>query len=171
MSFSGTFLLTEAVRPGQLYNTQAKLETLEDRTQIIDTDWGVFRTAEVAPPPPTIAPSQFTAVRISSSEFRQLFRGGTLAIVVYYTHQGKAESEYLYAAIGNRGVFGFDEVANGRTLVTVPDDPSPVERPGGILIPITNAVSPGTYDLYAKVGIGVTPRAITPTMDNIVQVL
>ncbi len=55
MSFSGTFLLTEALKPGKLYNTRAKLQTLEEPTQIIDTDWGVIRIAEFAPPPPTAA--------------------------------------------------------------------------------------------------------------------
>lgn len=50
MSFSGTFLLTEALEPGRLYNTRAKLETLDDRTQETDTDWGVVRIKEAAPP-------------------------------------------------------------------------------------------------------------------------
>ena len=59
MSFSGTFLLNEALEPDQLYNTQAKLQTLEDPTQIIDTDWGVIRITEVAPPPPPPAVARF----------------------------------------------------------------------------------------------------------------
>jgi hypothetical protein len=51
-SFSGTFLLTEALSPGQTYSTRAKLETLEDPTQETDTDWGVLTIEEAAPPPP-----------------------------------------------------------------------------------------------------------------------
>jgi len=50
-SFSGTFLLTEALEPGRLYSTRAKLQTLEDRTQETDTDWGVITIREVEPPP------------------------------------------------------------------------------------------------------------------------
>lgn len=49
-SLEGTFLLTEALEPGRLYNTRAKLETLDDPTQEIDTDWEVVRIKEAAPP-------------------------------------------------------------------------------------------------------------------------
>ncbi|MBA7652329.1 hypothetical protein ES703_60159 [subsurface metagenome] len=59
MSFSGTFLLTEALQPGQLYSTRARLETLEDPAQETDTNWGVISIAEVAPPPPP-PPAEFT---------------------------------------------------------------------------------------------------------------
>lgn len=52
MSFSGTFLLTTQLKAGQMYNTRAKLQTVEDPTQIIDTDWGVLTIREEAPPPP-----------------------------------------------------------------------------------------------------------------------
>jgi len=52
LSFSGTFLLTTQLKAGQMYNTRAKLQTLEDPTQIIDTDWGVLTIREEAPPPP-----------------------------------------------------------------------------------------------------------------------
>ena len=66
MSFNGTFLLTEALRPGN-FNTQAKLETLEDRQQIIDTDWGVFSLAEVAAPPAPAPPPAAAGHTISLS--------------------------------------------------------------------------------------------------------
>ncbi|GAH71384.1 unnamed protein product, partial [marine sediment metagenome] len=58
MSISGTFRLTPSppLRQGQLYNTRARLETLEDPAQETDTDWGIIRIAEVAPPPPPPAP-------------------------------------------------------------------------------------------------------------------
>ena len=49
-SFEGTFELTEALEPGRLYNTRAKLETLDDRTQETDTDWSVLTIREEAPP-------------------------------------------------------------------------------------------------------------------------
>ncbi|HUV52312.1 MAG TPA: hypothetical protein VMW64_04470 [Dehalococcoidia bacterium] len=49
-SFTGTFLLTEALNPGRTYNTRAKLETLDDRTKETDTDWEVVRIQEAAPP-------------------------------------------------------------------------------------------------------------------------
>ncbi|GAH40483.1 unnamed protein product, partial [marine sediment metagenome] len=49
-SISGTFLLTTQLRAGQMYNTRAKLQTLEDPTQEIDTDWGVLTIKEEAPP-------------------------------------------------------------------------------------------------------------------------
>jgi len=59
-SFSGTFLLTTQLKAGQMYNTRAKLETLEDPTQEIDTDWGVLTIREEAPPPPP--PVEYTLV-------------------------------------------------------------------------------------------------------------
>ena len=46
-TLSGTFVLTSALEPGKTYNVQAKLETLEDRTQEIDTDWSVIVIASV----------------------------------------------------------------------------------------------------------------------------
>ncbi|MBA7680830.1 hypothetical protein ES703_89151 [subsurface metagenome] len=50
-SLSGTFILTEALEPGRTYSVRAKLETLIDRTQETDTDWGVITIEEVLPPP------------------------------------------------------------------------------------------------------------------------
>jgi len=49
-SFTGTFLLTEALNPGRTYNTRARLETLADPTQETDTDWSVLTIREEAPP-------------------------------------------------------------------------------------------------------------------------
>ena len=63
-SISGTFLLTTQLQAGQMYNTRAKLETLEDRTQEIDTDWSVIGIREVVPPPPPPPPppTEYTLV-------------------------------------------------------------------------------------------------------------
>lgn len=61
-SFEGTFPLTTQLKAGQMYNTRAKLETLEDPTQEIDTDWGVLTIREEVPPPPPPPPMEYALV-------------------------------------------------------------------------------------------------------------
>ena len=85
-------------------------------------------------------------------------------------HQGQGESEWLYAAIGNDGVFGFDEILNNRRAISVPDEVQATFHSEIIDIPVTTAIRPGTYDVYAKIGLGVTPRAISPTTRDVIRI-
>jgi len=83
--------------------------------------------------------------------------GGTLDLEVTFIHVGEGESEWLHAAIGNDGLFGFDEKLYNRRAVTVPGEANAVYHREPISIPITTAIKPGTYDIYAKIGSRQTP--------------
>lgn len=121
---------------------------------------GRVHVVELVPLPP----SEFSGVSIirwSSSTPR----GGTLELAVSFNHVGEGESEWLYAAIGNVGVFGFDEKVSNRRAITVPGDPEITAYRETITIPIPTTLSPGTYDVYAKIG-----RAISPTRENVIRI-
>ncbi|MBA7685579.1 hypothetical protein ES703_94004 [subsurface metagenome] len=66
-SLSGTFVLTEALEPGRTYSVRAKLETLTDKTQETDTDWGVITIVAEEPYIKSISPDP-------------CWRGGTITI-------------------------------------------------------------------------------------------
>ena len=56
-------------------------------------------------------PSEFGLVFIPLASV-QVKAGDKLRITCRYTHRGKSESVPLYAAIGNSGWAGFDELLN-----------------------------------------------------------
>jgi len=97
-------------------------------------------------------------------------RGGTLELAVSFNHEGEGESEWLYAAIGNEGVFGFDEKVTNQRAITVPGTPGIAVYRETITIQIPTTLSPGTYDVYAKIGKGFRPRAISPTRENVIRI-
>ena len=69
-----------------------------------------------------------------------------------FEHRGDAESGRLYAAIGNYGAAGFDEIIANDKSISVPSstDWETIEK--YVDIPITTAISPGSgYDLYGKI--------------------
>ena len=95
--------------------------------------------------------------------------GDTLRVTCRYTHIGKGESVQLYAAIGNSGWAGFDEILHGSKSINVPEDSSWTDHEDYVDINITTAISPGVYDLYAKIN-GVIPRVISPVLQDVVEV-
>ena len=97
--------------------------------------------------------------------------GGTLELSVSFNHEGEGESEWLYAAIGNEGVFGFDEKVTNQRAITVPGTPGIAAYRETITIQIPTTLPPGTYDVYAKIGKGFRPRAISPTRENVIRVV
>lgn len=121
-----------------------------------------------APPgaPPEVGESKFIAIRVNISP-QEIEVGDTLRVPVSYTHQGKAETVTLYAALGNQGSTSFDEKLRGQISVSVPADATATSRGEEIPIPITTALPAGKYDVYAKVG-GMFPKAISdPVLDLI----
>ena len=100
----------------------------------------------------------------------QVKSGDKLRITCRYTHRGKAESVQLYAAIGNSGWAGFDEILNAGKTINVPEDAVWQTRDDYVDITITTAISAGLYDLYAKIG-GLIPKVISPTLHDVVEVL
>jgi hypothetical protein len=100
----------------------------------------------------------------------QVKPGDKLRITCRYSHIGEGESQTLYAAIGNSGWAGFDEVLHGSKTISVPEDASWNYREDYVDISITTAISAGVYDLYAKIG-GAIPEVISPTLHDVVEVL
>ena len=93
--------------------------------------------------------------------------GGTCRVGVRFTYQGPAVSETLYAAIGNYGWAGFDEILYGTRPVSVPASPTPTLYEGDGSISITTAIDPAgsPYSLYAKIG-----GIISPIRENVITV-
>ena len=114
-------------------------------------------------------PSQFGIILIPLASV-QVKAGDRLRVTCRYSHRGKAESVKLYAAVGNSGAFGFDEVLHGEKTISVPEDTSWQFREDYVDITITTAISAGFYDLYAKVD-GLIPKVISPTLYDVVEVL
>lgn len=114
-------------------------------------------------------PSQFGVIFIPLAVV-QVKAGDKLRITSRYSHRGKAESVKLYAAIGNSGWAGFDEILHGEKTISVPEDASWQFREDYVDISVTTAISAGVYDLYAKVD-GIIPKVISPTLLDVVEVL
>jgi len=114
-------------------------------------------------------PSEFGIIFLPLANV-QVEAGDKLRVTCRYTHRGKAESVPLYAAIGNAGWAGFDEVLHASKTLSVPEDASWQTREDYVDIAITSSISAGLYDLYAKIG-GTTPKVISPTLHDVVEVL
>jgi len=68
-------------------------------------------------------PSQFGLIFIPLAAV-QVKAGDKLRVTCQYSHIGQAVSQPLYAAIGNSGWAGFNEVLNGSKTISVPEDAS-----------------------------------------------
>ena len=96
----------------------------------------------------------------------QVKAGDILRVNCQYSHYGAAESVLLYAAIGNSGWAGFDEILNGSRTISVPEDSSWGWHEDYVDIAITSSISAGFYDLYAKI-----EGVVSPTLQDVVEVL
>ncbi len=114
-------------------------------------------------------PSEFGIVFVPLANV-QVKAGDKLRITSRYSHRGKAESVPLYAAIGNSGWAGFDEVLNASKTINVPETADWQFYEDYVDINITTALAKGLYDLYAKIG-GTIPKVISPTLYDVVEVL
>ena len=114
-------------------------------------------------------PSEFGIVFLPLANV-QVKIGDKLRITSRYSHRGKAESVSLYAAIGNSGWAGFDEVLNASKTINVPESADWLFYEDYVDITITTAISQGVYDLYSKIG-GLIPKVISPTLHDVVEVL
>ena len=114
-------------------------------------------------------PSQFGVMFLPLANV-QVKSGDKLRITCRYSHIGQSDSQPLYAAIGNEGWAGFDEVLHGSKTISVPEDTAWDYHEEYVDISITTAISAGFYDLYAKIG-GTIPEAISPTLHDVVEVM
>ena len=113
-------------------------------------------------------PSEFGMILLPLANV-QVKAGDKLRITCRYTHLGKAESQPLYASIGNTGWTGFDEVLHASKTLSVPEDASWQAREAYVDIAITTSISAGVYDLYAKIG-GTFHKVISPPLQDVVEV-
>ena len=114
-------------------------------------------------------PSQFGGIFLPLANV-QVKPGDKLRITCRYSHIGQADSQPLYAAIGNEGWAGFDEVLHGSKTISVPEDATWNYHEEYVDITITTAISAGFYDLYAKIG-GTFPKVISPSLLDVVEVM
>ena len=114
-------------------------------------------------------PSQYGMILVPLANV-QVKPGDKLRITCRYSHIGQADSQPLYAAIGNEGWAGFNEVLHGSKTISVPEDASWNYHEEYVDITITTAISAGFYDLYAKIG-GTFPKVISPSLLDVVEVL
>ena len=114
-------------------------------------------------------PSQYGMILVPLANV-QVKPGDKLRITCRYSHIGQADSQPLYAAIGNEGWAGFNEVLHGSKTISVPEDASWNYHEEYVDITITTAISAGFYDLYAKIG-GTFPKVISPSLLDVVEVM
>ena len=159
--------ITSAIRPGTyaVYGKVIRIQTGLGET----VSQPILNVIEIAEPAVT-APSQFSNISVAYPT-APVSIGGSVRLQVNFMHQGQGESEWLYAAIGNTGVFGFDEILSNRRAISVPDEEQTTFHTEFIDIPVTTAIRRGSYDVYAKIGLGVPPRAISPTTQNVIRVI
>jgi hypothetical protein len=94
------------------------------------------------------------------------FIGYPYDVGVGFKYRGPATTRTLRAAMGNKGVFGFDEISYVQVTINIPACAAWTELTYSASIPITSAISPGVYDLYAKLD-----GLFTPTLEDAVEVL
>jgi hypothetical protein len=98
--------------------------------------------------------------------------GDACRVNVAFDHTGPAVTGKLYSAIGNYGALGFDEVLKVEKAMTVPASTDWVSYSTGyyVDIPITSAISKGTYSLYAKI-IGITGGdVLSPYLEDVITI-
>ena len=159
--------ITPRLRPGKVYSVYAKLIRTVLRPEVISP---VVKDVVVLPGeelPPPVLPSQFSDVTVLISPM-QVLLGESVEIPVRVVHQGAAEPKHLYAAIGTKGVF-FDEHTAARQLVSFRQDDKPTSYVENVTVPIPAGMTPGTYDVYAKV-LQTAPLQISPVVRGMIEV-
>jgi len=159
--------ITSALRPGQ-YDVYGKVMRVHTGLgEIVSSP--LQNVITIAAPVP-VGPSVFSQVTVAYPT-GPVRIGSSASLRVNFMHAGEGESEWLYAAIGTAGAFGFDEILSNRRAITVPAEPATTFHSETIEIPITAQIRPGVYDVYAKIGLVAQPRAISRTTEDVIQVV
>jgi len=114
----------------------------------------------------------FENLRIISYE-TDLPIGGICHVATKFEYQGPILTRNLYAAIGNNGAGGFDEICKGQKSKTVGPDDTPKTYEVEVAIPITSAIDPAgsPYDLYAKVCHGVACMLVDAESEHLQNII
>ena len=101
----------------------------------------------------------------------QLKVGDTCRVRANFDYVGPAISATLYIAIGNYGWAGFDEILRNSKTISIPDTYPKKTYEHYVDIYISSAISPGRYDLYAKL-IGIPgPDIYSSFYENLIEVV
>jgi hypothetical protein len=86
-------------------------------------------------------------------EVLDVYRGETVRVTGTYNYQGPTLSGLRFrAAIGSRGILGFDEILSREISFNQPLRAAPGEEFNiSADIPITTAIDDGVYDVYCKI--------------------
>jgi hypothetical protein len=97
----------------------------------------------------------------------QLKMGDTCNVKIRFEYQGPDQTRTLYAAIGNYGWAGFDEILSGSKAVRLSAKSSWTTYEDTVPIVITQAVDPAhsPYSLYAKVD-----GAVSSVLSNVITI-
>jgi transketolase N-terminal domain/subunit len=92
-------------------------------------------------------------ISLQAPQVVELNIGDTLRLAITFGYRGHGQQVTLYAAIGNLGIFGFDEIIAVQKPVDLPESPDSFTTcEESMDISMTNAISPGTgYSLMAKI--------------------
>ena len=100
-----------------------------------------------------------------------LVHGDSLRVKSALEYMGPAISDIFYAAIGNRGALGFDEITHREVAISFPVTLVWTWFTMTVDIPIVatgNGLVPGTYDLYVK--LKNRPAVGMPGVDDVIVV-
>jgi len=136
--------ITTAISPGTGYDLYSKLTDIPG-ADLYDYKDDIIEI--IGAPVPELG-----NVRVLWND-REVAIGDTCRVHVAFDYQGPATSKRLYAAIGNYGWAGFDEILVGSTTITIPETFTWQTYERDVNIRITTAIDPARspYDLYAKI--------------------
>ncbi|MBA7692336.1 hypothetical protein ES703_100903 [subsurface metagenome] len=144
--------ITSAIDPeGSPYDLYAKIDSV-----ISPVLQSVIIIESEEPPGPTEPEFRNLVVHMFPSS---VVIGGICMIMCRWDYQGPAISRTLYAAIGNDGFWGFDEIIAGSSALNIPETPSWTTHYGTVFLTITSAISPAgsPYDIYCKLDSIISP--------------
>jgi len=108
-----------------------------------------------------------TNVRITSYPTTVLAPGSTCPITVAFDYVGPATTAAFHAALGNIGVFGFDEIS-GCTVdqnISIAAAGAVTTKYFNATIPVKAGLANGVYDMYCKLG-----GIVSPEYSNVITV-
>ena len=98
--------------------------------------------------------------------------GDTVEFKAHFDYIGPAISANLYVAIGRVGAFGwFDEIVYNTALLAIPATATTKRYQGHTDIYISSKLTPGDYDVYAKLINIPGPDIFSPFYENIIKVV
>ncbi len=129
------------------------------------TLYNVVYVRDISPPDP-----DFHNFRITSYT-SPVGPGDICVIKTSFEYQGPAQQKRIYAAIGNSGTFGFDEILNAEDTISLPVSMSWLPYTAEVRIQVTASLNydGSPYDLYAKIN-GIAPDITTPVLQDVLHV-